>query len=124
MFVISETEARTTVTPAGRMFGLAGPSQGSTEVSTWRVELGEDAATPVHSIDFEQVWLPLAGTFEVTVGDESKLVEAGQALVLPGGVTRQLKTVGGPAQALVAMRVGGRAVLPNSDTRVPLPWAE
>lgn len=124
MFVISETEARTTVTPAGQMFGLAGPSQGSTEVSTWRVELGEDAATPVHGIDSEQVWMPISGTFEVTVGDETKLVKAGQALVLPGGVTRQLKTVGGPAQALVAMKVGGKAMLPNSDNKVPLPWAE
>ncbi|MER5458616.1 cupin [Micromonospora sp. NPDC002389] len=124
MNVISETEARTTTTPAGQMFGLAGPSQGSAEVSTWRVELGEDAATPVHGIDAEQVWMPISGTFEVTVGDETKLVKAGQALVLPGGVMRQLKTVGGPAQALVAMKVGGKAMLPNSDNKVPLPWAE
>ncbi|MEU5552112.1 MULTISPECIES: cupin domain-containing protein [unclassified Micromonospora] len=124
MNVVSETEARTTTTPAGRMFGLAGPSQGSAEVSTWRVELGEDAATPVHGIDAEQVWMPISGAFEVTVGDETKLVKAGQALVLPGGVTRQLKAVGGPAQALVAMKVGGKAMLPNSDNKVPLPWAE
>src|SRR4051794_36044473 len=113
MFVISQTEARTTATPAGRMYGLAGPSQGSTEVSTWRVELHEDAATPLHAIDAEQVWMPLSGTFEVTVDDGTALVGAGQAVVLPAGVTRQLKTVGGPAQALVCMRVGGRAVLPN-----------
>lgn len=124
MYVVSETEARTTVTPAGRMFGLAGPSQGSTQVSTWRVELDEDAATPVHSIDSEQVWMITSGTCEATVDDETKLVRTGQALVLPGGVTRQLTTVGGPVQALVAMRVGGQAVLPNGDSKLPLPWAQ
>ncbi|MEU8354164.1 hypothetical protein AB0C60_34015, partial [Streptomyces sp. NPDC048845] len=51
MYVVSESEQRTTVTPAGAMSGLAGPSQGSTEISTWRVELGAGASTPVHIID-------------------------------------------------------------------------
>jgi quercetin dioxygenase-like cupin family protein len=123
MFVISETEDRTTVTPAGRMYGLAGPSQGSTEVSTWRVELRDGSVTPVHAIDREQVWMPTAGTFEVTIGDETRLVKAGQAVVLPNGVTRQLKAVGGDAQALCCMRIDGRATVPNSDSKIPLPWA-
>lgn len=51
MYVISESEQRTTRTPAGVMHGLAAPGQGGAELSTWGVELGADAATPVHVID-------------------------------------------------------------------------
>ncbi|MFD7296881.1 cupin domain-containing protein [Streptomyces sp. NPDC059897] len=124
MNVISESAQRTTQSPAGAMFGLAAPSQGSTEVSTWRVELNADSATPVHIIDREQVWMPLGGEFEVDVEGKVERATAGQAVVLPAGVVRQVKAAGGPAQALVAMAVGGRAMLPGSEDRIPLPWAE
>ncbi|MFI9603260.1 cupin domain-containing protein [Streptomyces sp. NPDC052043] len=124
MQVISESEQRTTRTPAGSVFGLAGPSQGSSEVSTWRVELGADSATPVHVIDREQVWMPLSGEFLVEVDGVTEQAKAGQAIILPAGVVRQLKAVGGPAQALVAMGVGGKAMMPGSEEKVPLPWAE
>ncbi|KAF4411045.1 cupin domain-containing protein [Streptomyces lycii] len=124
MYVVSESEQRTTVTPAGAMSGLAGPSQGSTEISTWRVELGAGASTPVHIIDREQVWMPLWGEFEAEVDGRCEQVTAGQALILPAGVVRQLRTAGGPGAALVAMAVGGRALMPGSDTGIPLPWAE
>ncbi|MCC3653406.1 cupin domain-containing protein [Streptomyces sp. S07_1.15] len=124
MHVVSESEQRTTTTPAGSMYGLAGPSQGSAEVSTWRVELGADASTPVHVIDREQVWMPLSGVFEAEVDGRTEEVGAGQALILPAGAVRRLKAVGGSAEALVAMAVDGRAMLPGSDKRIPLPWAE
>ncbi|MGW0686170.1 cupin domain-containing protein [Streptomyces sp. NPDC002754] len=78
----------------------------------------------MHIIDREQVWMPLGGEFEVDVEGEVGRAVVGQAVVLPGGVVRQVKAVGGPAQALVAMVVGGRAMLPGSDDRIPLPWAE
>ncbi|MFD4607270.1 cupin domain-containing protein [Streptomyces sp. NPDC058440] len=124
MYVVSETEQRTTRTPAGSVFGLAGPSQGSSEVSTWRVELGADSATPVHVIDREQVWMPLSGEFLVEADGRTERAGAGQAVVVPAGVVRQVKAVGGPAEALVAMAVGGKAMLPGSADRIPLPWAE
>ncbi|GGZ67639.1 cupin domain-containing protein [Streptomyces echinoruber] len=124
MNAVSESEQRTTKTPAGSMFGLAAPSQGSAEVSTWRVELGADSATPVHIIDREQVWMPLSGEFEVEVESETGQAKAGQAVIIPAGAVRQLKAVGGPAEALVAMAVGGKAMMPGSEDKIPLPWAE
>ncbi|TVL91163.1 cupin domain-containing protein [Streptomyces sp. SAJ15] len=124
MYVVSEREQRTTKTPAGTMFGLAAPSQGSAELSTWRVELGADAATPVHVIDREQVWMPLSGAFEVEVDGETRQAGAGQAVILPAGAVRRLKAVGGPAEALVAMAVGGKAMMPGGEDKIPLPWAE
>lgn len=124
MNVVGESEQRTTKTPAGSMFGLAAPSQGSVEVSTWRVELGADSATPVHIIDREQVWMPLSGEFEVEVEGKTGQAKAGQAVIIPAGAVRQLKAVGGQAEALVAMVVGGKAMMPGSENKIPLPWAE
>jgi mannose-6-phosphate isomerase-like protein (cupin superfamily) len=106
------------------MSGLAAPSQGSAEVSTWRVVLGGDSATPVHVIDREQVWMPLSGEFEIEMEGRTGHAEAGQAVILPAGAVRQLKAVGGPAEALVAMAVGGRATIPGGADKIPLPWAE
>jgi quercetin dioxygenase-like cupin family protein len=88
------------------------------------VELGADSATPVHIIDREQVWMPLAGEFEVEVEGETGQAKAGQAVIIPAGAVRQLKAVGGPAEALVAMAVGGKAMMPGSEDKIPLPWAE
>lgn len=123
MYVVTETEERTTRTPAGAMYGLAAPSQGGSEVSTWRVEIADGQATPVHQIDKEQVWMPIAGAFEVTVEGEVEQVKAGQAVAIPAGATRQLKAVG-DTQALVAMAVGGKAMIPGKEDKIPLPWAE
>lgn len=83
MNVVSESEQRTTKTPAGSMFGLAAPSQGSAEVSTWRVELGADSVTPVHIIDREQVWMPLSGEFEVEVEGETGQAKAARPSSFP-----------------------------------------
>ena len=123
MQVISETEERTIRTPAAEMAALAGPSQGSAQLSTWRVRMGPDQDSPVHAIDADQVWMPLAGTFVFVVDDESSHVSAGQAIVVPAGVVRRFHPVDGPAEALVAMRAGGQASVVGSDELLPLPWA-
>ena len=121
MQVISESQERTIETPVAVMTGLAAPSQGSTEVSTWRVRMKSDAPSPVHVIDREQVWMPLRGTFEFTVGDEVAKVAAGQALVVPGGSARQFHAIGEEAEAIVCMPAGGKVGTP--DGFKPVPWA-
>jgi quercetin dioxygenase-like cupin family protein len=122
MLVISETEERTIRTPAAVMASLAGPSQGSTQLSTWRVRMAAGHESPVHTIDRDQVWMPLAGTFTFEVDDESSQVSAGQAVVVPAGVVRRFHTADGPAEALVAMQADGQAATPDSEPR-PVPWA-
>ena len=67
MRVITETTERTIETPTAVMAGLAAPSQGTAELSTWRVRMTPGSNSPVHIIDREQVWMPLHGTFEFTV---------------------------------------------------------
>jgi quercetin dioxygenase-like cupin family protein len=126
MRVITETTERTIETPTGVMAGLAAPSQGSAELSTWRVRMTPGSNSPVHIIDREQVWMPLRGTFEFTVDGETALVGTGEALAVPSGTTRQFR-VGGAgtseAEAIVCMAVGGQATVPGSDARQSLPWA-
>lgn len=121
--VVSEAEERTTRSPGGTIYALAAPSQGGAELSSWRVEMEVGQQGPVHEIDREQVWMPLSGSFEVTAGEESVRASAGQALVLPAGVTRQVSAVEGPARALVCMAAGGRASVPGGERGIPLPWA-
>jgi quercetin dioxygenase-like cupin family protein len=126
MRVITETTERTIETSTAVMAGLAAPSQGTAELSTWRVRMTPGRNSPVHVIDREQVWMPLRGTFEFTVDGETALVGAGEALAVPSGATRQFRVGGaGPsvAEAIVCMAAGGQATLPGSDDRQPLPWA-
>jgi quercetin dioxygenase-like cupin family protein len=122
--VISESEERTTRTPNAVVTGLAAPSQGSGELSSWRVRMEPGAEGPVHSIDREQVWMPLVGSFAITVNGDTATVAAGQTAILPAGVFRQIQAAEGPAEALVCMPVGGQATVPGSDDRHRLPWAE
>ena len=123
MRVVTETTERTIETPAAVMAGLAAPSQGGTELSTWRVRMNPGGGSPVHIIDREQVWMPLRGTFEFTVDGETAHVATGQALAVPGGATRQFRSGGEAAEAIVCMPAGGQAGVPGSDARQPLPWA-
>ena len=126
MRVITETMERTIETPTAVMAGLAAPSQGTAELSTWRVRMTRGSNSPVHIIDREQVWMPLHGTFEFTVDGETAVVGAGEALAVPSGATRQFR-VGGAgtsaAEAIVCMAAGGQATVPGNDARQPLPWA-
>jgi quercetin dioxygenase-like cupin family protein len=123
MLVLKVNSDRITTTPGGVMTGLAAPSVGSKELSTWRVTLPEGAIGPVHSIDHEQVWMPLSGSFTFVVNDERVVAGHGQVAVLPAGVVRQVRAEHGPAVALVCMRSGGTAAVPGSAERRPLPWA-
>ena len=83
MRVITETTERTIETSTAVMAGLAAPSQGTAELSTWRVRMATGRNSPVHIIDREQVWMPLRGTFEFTVDGETAQVGAGEALAVP-----------------------------------------
>lgn len=124
MHVITPSPEHTTTTPAAVMSGLAAPSRGSGELSTWQVRMNPGATGPEHVIDREQVWMLTGGSVEVTAGGRTETVSAGQAVVLPAGLLRQFRTTGESAEALVAMRAGGRAAVAAGEEGRPLPWAE
>lgn len=56
----------------------------NTTVAQWAID--EGAALPAHAHPHEQVTLVLEGTFEMTVGGETRRLQAGDAAVIPGGV--------------------------------------
>ncbi len=124
MHVITPTDDNVIATAAAEMTGLASPSRGSTELSTWKVGIEPDTAGPKHVIDREQVWTVTAGALEVVAEGRTEQVREGQTLVVPAGVLRVFRTTDQAAEALVAMAVGGRAFLPGDDTGQPVPWAQ
>ncbi|WP_234382423.1 VOC family protein [Streptomyces sp. XY332] len=122
MLVITPTAENVTESPNARMTGLAAPSRGSTELSTWTVAMEAGRSGPEHSVSREQVWTVTAGVLEVTCGGRTEKVAAGQTLVLPPEVLRQVHAPQA-AEVHVAMRADGVVRVPGTeDTRV-LPWA-
>ncbi|KAB8158380.1 cupin domain-containing protein [Streptomyces sp. 3MP-14] len=111
-------------TPGATMTTLASPSLGSAELSTWRVEMAPNASGPEHTIDREQVWMLTRGTLEITAEGATHTARAGQTVVLPAGVARQVNCPSDePAEALVAMAADGRAAISGDATSRPVPWA-
>ena len=123
MILIDPSEDRTTRTSGAVMCGLAAPSQGSGQLSTWKVSLAEGAQSPVHVIDKDQVWMPTDGEFEFTVDGDTATISAGQALVVPAGSVRQFRCTGKPLEALVAMPAGAQASIPGTEGTRDIPWA-
>ncbi|WKD35988.1 VOC family protein [Streptomyces xanthophaeus] len=122
MAVITPSTDHVTVSPNATMAGLAAPSRGSTELSTWTVRMDTGATGPEHSISREQAWTVTAGALEVTCLGRTEKVTAGQTLILPPG---HLRRIHAPerAEAHVAMRADGVASVPGTEGTRELPWA-
>lgn len=60
-------------------------------VSRWSVEVG--ALLPPHAHAHEQVTMVLEGQLELTVGEETQVLEAGMVAVIPGNVTHSGKAL-------------------------------
>lgn len=123
MNIITPSEDRTIKTASAVMYALAAPSQGSEQVATWKVSVIDGGQSPVHVIDKDQVWMPIAGSFEFTVDGETEQISAGQALVVPAGSVRQFRSTGQPLEALVAMPAGALVSIPGTEGANPIPWA-
>ncbi|MGW6418862.1 VOC family protein [Streptomyces sp. NPDC055055] len=122
MHVITPTDENVTTSPNARMTGLAAPSRGSAELSTWTVEMEACQTGPEHVVSREQVWTVTSGVLEVTCGADSEKVGAGQTFVLPPGVVRRIHAPLA-AEAHVAMRADGVASVPGTEGTRVLPWA-
>lgn len=109
--------------PGARFTSLATPSRGSTDTSLWQVEIDPGAPPAPHSVTREEVFVVLAGTALVRLGDAEQLAGPGAAIVVPAGVPFALSAAGdGPLRAVCALPVGGQAQLPGGDPFTP-PWA-
>ncbi|WP_369147000.1 VOC family protein [Streptomyces sp. R44] len=120
--VITPSTDHVTISPNATMAGLAAPSRGSTELSTWTVTMDAGATGPEHSISREQVWTVTAGALEVTCLGRTEKVAAGQTVILPPG---RLRRIHAPEQAVahVSMPADGVASVPGTEGTRELPWA-
>ncbi|MFD6231788.1 VOC family protein [Streptomyces sp. NPDC060232] len=120
--VVTPSPGDVTVSPNATMTGLAAPSRGSAELSTWTVAMEAGATGPEHSISHEQVWTVTAGSLEVTCDGRTEKATAGQTLILPPAVVRRIHAPE-RAEAHVSMRSDGVASVPGTEGTRELPWA-
>ena len=64
------------------------------------LEMATGAEVPMHSHPTEQAGMLLEGRMELTIGDETRVVEPGASYFVPPGVRHRAVAVGGPAKAL------------------------
>lgn len=60
------------------------------------LEMDEGAEIPLHHHPHEQGGMLLKGRLQLTIGDETRLVEPGAMFLIPSGVSHRAVAVGGP----------------------------
>ncbi|MFD3700828.1 VOC family protein [Streptomyces sp. NPDC058646] len=123
LHVIAPADEHVVESPNARMTGLAAPSRGSSELSTWTVTMAAGQTGPEHAVSREQVWTVSSGVLEVSCGGHTATVPAGRTFILPPDVLRQVHAPQ-DAAAHVAMRRDGVARVPDTEGTRPLPWAQ
>jgi quercetin dioxygenase-like cupin family protein len=64
------------------------------------LEMDEGAIVPMHSHPHEQGGMLIKGKLELTIGDETRIVEAGVMFLIPPNVLHKAVAVGGPVLVL------------------------
>ncbi|MEC9439382.1 MAG: cupin domain-containing protein [Chloroflexota bacterium] len=64
------------------------------------VEMDANSEVPLHSHPNEQAGMVLEGSFEFTIGEQKKVVSAGEYYIIPGGVEHQVIVGDSAAKAL------------------------
>ncbi len=107
-----------------RFTSLATPQRGATDTAVWRVEIAAGTPPTPHSLTREEVFFVLEGTASVCIGDDQDAAVAGDAIVVPAGMSFELSNAGpGRLHLLCCMPVGGQARLADGTVFTP-PWAE
>jgi len=82
---------RRTDTTNAVMTTLASPTQGDARVlSMWQVDMRRGQRDPDHTVDSEQIWHVIDGELAISVGQESVRLAAGDTLVVPEALVRQV----------------------------------
>ena len=64
------------------------------------LEMDEGAVIPLHDHPHEQGGMLLEGKLQFTLGDETRIVEAGAMFIIPPGVPHTVIAIDGPALVL------------------------
>ena len=115
-----------THTLGGTMFtSLATPSRGGTDdTSRWRVNIAPGTPPTPPSLTREEIFVVLSGSADVTIDVTRASAQAGDAIVVPPGVSFRLVNAGDqPLELLCCLPVGGQARLDDGTQFTP-PWAQ
>ncbi|MFJ2578668.1 cupin domain-containing protein [Kitasatospora aureofaciens] len=115
MPVIRHADARRTETPNAVMTTYASPTQGTTALAMWQVDMSAGKQGPLHAMDVEQIWTFVTGAATVDLAGDAVAVTAGDTLVLPADVARQITTLDG-FTAVVASPSPAHAYNPDAVT--------
>lgn len=64
------------------------------------LEMDNGAEVPLHHHPHEQGGILISGRVQLTIGDETRIVEAGSLFLIPPNVPHRAVAVGGPARVL------------------------
>ncbi len=64
------------------------------------LEMDEGAVVPLHHHPHEQAGMLLKGRLELTIGEETRVVEAGSLFIIPPNTPHKAVAVGGPVLVL------------------------
>jgi unsaturated pyranuronate lyase len=96
-FVVVDTMPSREIAPGVRIRIIVGQ-----EMMLGFIDLAEGSAVPTHQHPHEQAGHVMAGTIEMWVGDEKRLLGPGDAYAIPGNTPHGARPVGGPARVLDA----------------------
>ncbi|HVT66564.1 MAG TPA: cupin domain-containing protein [Trebonia sp.] len=114
---------RRTETPNAVMTTLASPTQGSSgDLSMWKIAMEAGQQGPRHVFDREQVWHVLAGEVDFTVGGDTVRLSAGDAVVLPGAVERQVSAATAAEIIACGPSTSRAAAAGETQSRGTPPW--
>lgn len=66
------------------------------------VDFEPEVALPRHSHPHEQITLVIEGTLEFTLGEETKILEAGQGVTVASNIPHSARSLAGPAKVVDA----------------------
>lgn len=120
---VRAADSRRTETPNATMTTFASPSLGPTAgLSLWQVEMEAGIDGPLHVFDREQLWTVLDGELTVTVDGARADLAAGDTVVIPPAVERQI-TARSDARLIVCGQGDAVASVPGEDaSRGTPPW--
>ena len=121
MPVIPAAEAAVHELHGTRFTAYAAPSRGSAELCAWRVAVPVGTAGVPHTVTREEVLCVTSGSARVRLGDETRVVTAGDVIVVPPGALFGLGTGEEGVTAWVTTSIGLQATLPDGSTIAP-PW--
>jgi quercetin dioxygenase-like cupin family protein len=103
------------------IIGLSARSRGATEVTTYRVQLDPDSATPSHSHDHEEVFTVVEGSVTTVLDGEHFLTDVGDTVIVPAGVEHYVFTEAGSGDLIAAIPAG--TVFITLDEKRIADWA-